>query len=70
MLERQIYRIAKTGSIRDLRLNKQVLPAPGQNEVTVQVKATGHNFADVFAMPGLYQAAPKTDFIPGLEFGG
>jgi alcohol dehydrogenase len=70
MLERQVYRMAKTGSIRDLKLEKQTLPAPAPDEVTVKVKTIGLNFADVFAMQGLYKAAPKTDFIPGLEFAG
>lgn len=62
--------MAKTGSIRDLKLEKQTLPPPAPDEVTVKVKTIGLNFADVFAMQGLYKAAPKTDFIPGLEFAG
>lgn len=70
MQERQVYRMAKTGSIADLKREKQPLSAPGADEVTVTVKAIGLNFADVFAMQGLYKAAPKTDFIPGLEFAG
>lgn len=70
MLERHIYRMARTGSIRDLKLEKQMLPDPAPDEVTVKVKTIGLNFADVFAMQGLYKAAPKTDFIPGLEFAG
>ena len=70
MLERQIYRMAKTGSIRDLKLESETLQAPAPDEVTVRVKSIGLNFADVFAMLGLYKAAPKNDFIPGLEFAG
>ena len=60
----------KTGSINDLTLRADSMAAPAPDEVTVQVKAIGLNFADVFAMQGLYKAAPKTDFIPGLEFAG
>ncbi|HEV7331500.1 MAG TPA: alcohol dehydrogenase catalytic domain-containing protein [Flavisolibacter sp.] len=70
MLERKVYRMAKTGSIRDLKRERGTLPPPAPDEVTVSVKAIGLNFADVFAMQGLYKAAPKTDFIPGLEFAG
>ena len=69
-MERQVYRMAKTGSIADLKLEKQELQEPGPDEVTVAVRAIGLNFADVFAMQGLYKAAPKMDFIPGLEFAG
>ena len=32
--------------------------------------AIGLNFADLFTCLGLYNAAPKTDFVPGLEFSG
>lgn len=70
MIERQVYRMAKTGSINDLRLETETLPPPGKNEVCVKVKAIGLNFADVFAMQGLYKAAPKQSFVPGLEFSG
>jgi NADPH:quinone reductase-like Zn-dependent oxidoreductase len=36
----------------------------------VRVVAIGLNFADLFTCLGLYNAAPKTDFVPGLEFSG
>lgn len=70
MIERQIYRMAKAGSIKNLKQETEVLEEPKANEVCVQVKAIGLNFADVFAMQGLYKAAPKNNFIPGLEFSG
>ena len=62
--------MAKTGSLNNLKLHTETLPPPEQDEVTVRVKAIGLNFADVFAMQGLYKAAPKENFIPGLEFSG
>jgi hypothetical protein len=34
------------------------------------VRAIGLNFADVFAVQGLYSATPKGVFTPGLEFAG
>lgn len=70
MLQRQVYRIPKAGSIKHLQLVTESLDAPGANEVSVQVKAVGLNFADIFAMQGLYSATPKGSFIPGLEFSG
>ena len=39
-------------------------------QVRVRVAAVGLNFADLFTCLGLYNAAPKTDFVPGLEFSG
>ena len=70
MLERQVYRMPKAGSIKDLTLKTENLPAPEAGEVTVQVRAIGLNFADIFAMQGLYKATPAGSFIPGLEFSG
>lgn len=70
MFERQVYRMPKAGSIKDLSLQTEPLPGPAAGEVTVQVKAIGLNFADIFAMQGLYSATPAGSFIPGLEFSG
>jgi len=70
MIERKIYKMDRVGSINDLTLRTEQLVEPGNAEVTVKVLAIGLNFADVFAMQGLYKAAPKTSFIPGLEFSG
>lgn len=36
----------------------------------IGVRAIGLNFADVFAVQGLYSATPKGVFTPGLEFAG
>jgi len=70
MLQRQVYRMPKAGSINDLKLVSETLPEPGADQVCVQVKAIGLNFADIFAMQGLYSATPQGSFIPGLEFSG
>ncbi|XDD42534.1 medium chain dehydrogenase/reductase family protein [Leptospira sp. WS60.C2] len=67
---REAYRISKTGSIQNLQRKKELLPPPEGDEVTVEVKAIGLNFADVFSVYGLYSATPKGSFIPGLEFSG
>ena len=39
MLQRQVYRIARTGYINDLQVETEILPPPGADEVTVKVKA-------------------------------
>ncbi len=70
MVKRQVYRMPKVGSISNLKLGTEVLKPPKAGEVCVQVKAIGLNFADIFAMQGLYKATPPGPFIPGLEFSG
>ncbi|HAA13522.1 MAG TPA: zinc-binding dehydrogenase [Cytophagales bacterium] len=42
----------------------------GAKEARVAVKAIGLNFADIFAIKGLYSATPKGTFVPGLEYAG
>ena len=68
-MQRQSYQL-KAGNIGNLKLVSSTLPEPKPNEVTVAVKAIGLNFADIFAMFGLYSATPKGVFIPGLEYAG
>jgi len=46
------------------------MPAPGPGQVLVASRASGLNFADIFATLGLYSATPEGAFIPGLEFCG
>lgn len=69
-MKRTVYRITKAGSINDLKLTKETLPLPEPDEVQIEVKAIGLNFADIFAIQGLYSATPKESFIPGLEYSG
>lgn len=70
MLQRQVYRMPKAGSIKNLQLQTELLGDPEADEVCVQVKTIGLNFADIFAMQGLYSATPQGSLIPGLEFSG
>jgi alcohol dehydrogenase len=53
-----------------MRATEFELPAPKSDEVSISVKAIGLNFADVFAIWGLYGATPKGAFTPGLEYAG
>ncbi len=70
MIHRKSYRINKAGAISRLKLVDETLDTPLQHEVQVKVIAIGLNFADVFAILGLYSATPTGSFIPGLEYAG
>lgn len=70
MLNRKSYRIHKAGSLNRLNLVDEELSDPQADEVQVKVKAVGLNFADIFAILGLYSATPVGSFIPGLEYSG
>ena len=58
------------GSLTNLKLVDKPLPPPAPGEVSVAVRAIGLNFADVFAIWGLYGATPEGTFTPGLEYAG
>lgn len=66
---RKAYRL-KAGSRSRLQWKSEELPPLQDHEVTIEVKAIGLNFADIFAVWGLYGATPKEPFIPGLEYAG
>jgi len=68
-MKRKAYRL-HAGNIKNLKLVDETLPEPEEGEVTIEVKAIGLNFADVFAIWGLYSATPKGEFVPGLEYSG
>lgn len=54
----------------NLQLIEDQLEEPVGQEVRVKVHAIGLNFADIFAMLGLYSATPEGVFTPGLEYSG
>lgn len=45
-------------------------PAPGPGQLTLRVRASGLNFADVMARQGLYDRLPQLPVIPGMEGAG
>ncbi len=69
-MKRTAYKVKKAGSFSNLHRVEEELREPFADEVTVHVKSFGLNFADIFAIFGLYSATPKGEFIPGLEFSG
>lgn len=60
----------KAGNLAHLTLTPFDLTPPAPGEVRVAVRAIGLNFADLFAILGLYGATPKGVFTPGLEYAG
>jgi NADPH:quinone reductase-like Zn-dependent oxidoreductase len=65
------YHIAtRPGSLKNLVLREGDVPTVSKGAVLVRVKAVGLNYADIFAIMGLYSATPKEPFVPGLEFSG
>jgi alcohol dehydrogenase len=58
------------GNLRNLQIAETTLEPPGPGMVRITIKAIGLNFADIFAIWGLYKAAPKAGFTPGLEYAG
>lgn len=60
----------RAGSLTRLEYIQEYLPEPHAQEVLVEVHAIGLNFADIFAMMGLYSATPQDSFVPGLEYSG
>lgn len=69
-MQRKAWKTEKAGSIRRLRLVEDSLPPLKSDHARVRVRAVGLNFADLFALTGLYSATPDGPFIPGLEFSG
>ena len=58
MNKRRSYEL-KAGNIKNLQIVESPLTDPAPNEVSVAVKSIGLNFADIFAIWGLYSATPK-----------
>ncbi|RMA78735.1 zinc-binding dehydrogenase [Umboniibacter marinipuniceus] len=69
-MERTRWYTPKAGDTARLSLVRDELAELADNHVRVEVKAVGLNFADIFALTGLYSATPEGGFTPGLEFSG
>lgn len=62
--------IPKYGPPGVLRIEERPDPVPERDQILVDVRACGVNFADVMMRAGLYPEAPKPPFIPGYEVAG
>lgn len=70
MTRRLVWQTPRAGAIRRLALLEEPLPSLKPGMVRIAVRSAGLNFADIFALTGLYSATPEGSFIPGLEFSG
>jgi NADPH:quinone reductase-like Zn-dependent oxidoreductase len=62
--------ITRAGAIDVLKIQEKPDPKPAPGEVTVRVKASGINFADILARQGLYPDSPKLPAVIGYEVAG
>ena len=69
-INRKVWRTSKAGNIGRLALQEESLAPLEPDKIRVETHAIGLNFADIFALAGLYSPTPKGSFIPGLEFSG
>ena len=75
---RTAWACSELGKISCLEKQLEAVPEVGDDEVRVDVRAIGLNYADVFCVLGLYEAANKmleeqgdgASLCPGLEFAG
>ena len=58
------------GPIDGLKVEEIAPPAPGADEVLIDVRATSVNYADSIMVAGKYQTRPPFPFSPGLETAG
>lgn len=62
--------ISKSGDCDVFRRVEVTPGTPGPDEIAIEVKACGVNFADVLMRMGMYPEAPKLPFVPGYEVAG
>jgi NADPH2:quinone reductase len=58
------------GAVEDLQLGDAPAPIAAGDEVLIEVKAVGINYADAIMVAGKYQTKPPLPFSPGLEAAG
>jgi NADPH:quinone reductase-like Zn-dependent oxidoreductase len=68
-MARSIF-VTRKGKPDVLQVRRADDPVARDGEVVVDVKSSGINFADIVARMGIYPAAPRPPFIPGLEAAG
>jgi len=66
----KIVHVARFGGAEELQLIERETPVAGPNQLLVEVKASGINFADVMARGGAYPGVKSAPFDPGLEVAG
>ena len=62
--------VPQFGGFDQLQMREGDAPTPGQGEILIDVRASGINFADIFALTGQYPPVPKAPYRPGFEVAG
>src|SRR5271169_4602389 len=62
--------IVRHGEPEELALAEVRAPAPGVDEITIDVLAAGVNFPDLLVVRGTYQNLAPLPFSPGKEVAG
>ena len=62
--------IREFGPLETHRLEEVDDPAPGPDEVLIDIHAIGLNYPDTLMMQGRYQVKPETPFVPGRDAAG
>ena len=60
----------KWGAVEGLQFGDAPPPIPADDEVVIEVRAVGINYADAIMVAGRYQTKPPLPFSPGLEAAG
>ncbi len=60
----------KFGPPTELLVEERPSPQPGDNDIVVDVQASGVGFVDGLMVQGLYQVKPPLPYYPGAEFAG
>jgi alcohol dehydrogenase len=68
-MKRKYYAL-RSGNVKRLKIYSEDTGPLSNQKVRISVRSIGLNFADVFAILGLYSATPEGIFTPGLEYSG
>ena len=66
----QAIQVTDFGDNSVVEVTERERPDPGPEQVRVEVKAAGVNFADIMQRRGHYQRGPKPPYVAGMEMAG
>jgi NADPH:quinone reductase len=64
------WQVHELGAPSTMTLDEVPVPAPGEGQLLVEVRAAALNFPDVLMAAGLYQERPPLPYTPGIELCG
>lgn len=68
--QQKVYRFGERNSIKNIHQKTEQLPAPGDGDVVVKVKAVALNFRDIMIATSTYAFPVKEGVIPCSDFSG